>query len=165
AARLRPDAVLVGFDCPDRSARKSDYPGYKAQRADKAADLAEQVVAAPDLLRAAGVCAVVPPSYEADDVLASCAAQARRSGWGPVLRPSAGDAFALLDESTSVRRVRNGGLDRASLVTAASLAEICGVQPWQYRDFAALRGAPSDTLPGVRGFGAVTAARLLAAFG
>ena len=40
AARLRPDAVLVGFDCPDHSVRKADYPAYKAHRAAKAADLA-----------------------------------------------------------------------------------------------------------------------------
>ena len=75
------------------------------------------------------------------------------------------DAFALIDASTSVLRVRNGGLDEAVLVTPAALPEVCGVQPWQYRDFAALRGDPSDNLPGVRGFGSATAARLLAAFG
>src|SRR5262245_47648345 len=165
AARMRPDAVLVGFDCPDMSARKTDYPLYKAQRAEKPADLAEQVVAAPDLLREAGVCTVVPEAYEADDVLASSAAQARTLGWRSVVVTSDRDAFALIDASTSVLRVRNGGLDEAVLVTASSLAEICGVEPWQYRDFAALRGDPSDNLHGVRGFGSAMAARLLAAFG
>jgi 5'-3' exonuclease len=82
-----------------------------------------------------------------------------------VLMTSDRDAFALIDASTSVLRVRNGVLDQAVLVTAASLPEVCGVQPWQYRDYAALRGDPSDNLPGVRGFGAATAARLLRAFG
>jgi 5'-3' exonuclease len=165
AARLRPDAVLVGFDCPDSSARKADYPGYKAQRAAKPDDLAEQVIAAPDLLRAAGVCVVVPDSYEADDVLASCAARAGRSGWRSVLVTSDRDSFALLDAATSVLRVRNGGLDNATMVTPDWLVGAVGVKPWQYRDFAALRGDASDNLPGVRGFGAATAARLLAAFG
>jgi DNA polymerase-1 len=107
----------------------------------------------------------VPNSYEADDVLASSAAHARRSGWRSVLVTSDRDSFALIDASTSVLRVRNGGLDQAVLVTAASLPETCGVHPWQYRDYAALRGDPSDNLPGVRGFGAATAARLLTAFG
>jgi DNA polymerase-1 len=51
------------------------------------------------------------------------------------------------------------------LVTPSSLAEVYGVAPWQYRDYAALRGDPSDNLHGVRGFGAATSARLLAAFG
>jgi DNA polymerase-1 len=165
AARLRPDAVLVGFDCPELSVRKAEYPLYKAHRAEKPADLAEQMVAAPDLLREAGVCTVVAEAYEADDVLASSAAYARSSGWRSIVVTSDRDAFALIDASTSVLRVRNGGLDEAVLVTASSLQEICGVQPWQYRDFAALRGDPSDNLPGVRGFGSATAARLLAAFG
>jgi len=165
AARLRPDAVLVGFDCPDHSVRKVDFPGYKAHRVAKAADLAEQVALAPDLLRAAGIPTVVPTSYEADDVLASAAAHARRAGWRSVVVTSDRDAFALIDASTSMLRVRNGGLAEATLVTQATLPEVCGVEPWQYRDLAALRGDPSDNLPGVRGFGPSTAAKLLAAFG
>jgi DNA polymerase-1 len=165
AARLRPDAVVVGFDCPERSVRKADYPLYKAHRAEKPADLAEQIIAAPPLLRASGICVVVHTAYEADDVLASAAAQARRAGWRSVLMTSDRDAFALVDASTSVLRVRNGGFDEAVLVTAGSLAEVYGVHPWQYRDYAALRGDPSDNLAGARGFGSATAARLLAEFG
>ncbi|HEX6871843.1 MAG TPA: 5'-3' exonuclease H3TH domain-containing protein [Micromonosporaceae bacterium] len=165
AARLRPDAVLVGFDCPEHSVRKQDHPAYKAHRPQKPADLAEQLAAAPELLRAAGVSAITVKSYEADDVLASAATLARRSGWRTVVMTSDRDAFALIDAAISVLRVRNGGLDNAVLVTAASLAEVYGVQPWQYRDYAALRGDPSDNLPGARGFGTATAARLLSVFG
>jgi DNA polymerase-1 len=165
AAQLRPDAVVVGFDCPDESARRVDYPGYKAHRPDKAADLAEQIAAAPELLRAGGICTVVPRAYEADDVLACSAESARRGGWRSVLMTSDRDAFALIDETTSVLRVRNGGFDEAVLVDAEALTELCGVHPWQYRDYAALRGDPSDNLHGVRRFGATTAARLLSAFG
>jgi 5'-3' exonuclease len=165
AARLRPDAVLVGFDCPDHSARRDEYPAYKAHRPAKPADLAEQLVAAPSLLCAAGIATVVPASYEADDVLASAAAHARRGGWRCVVVTSDRDAFALIDTSTSVLRVCNGGLDNAVLVTRVSLSEVYGVEPWQYRDYAALRGDPSDNLPGVRGFGTATAARLLSVFG
>jgi DNA polymerase-1 len=165
AARLRPDALLVGFDCPDHSVRKADYPAYKAHRPDKPVDLADQIADAPGLLRAAGFCTVVPRSYEADDVLASSSEQARRHGWRTIVVTSDRDAFALVDATTSVFRVRNGGLDEAVLLTAASLPDICGVESSQYRDYAALCGDPSDNLPGVRGFGAVTAARLLARFG
>jgi 5'-3' exonuclease len=165
AAHLRPDAVLVGFDCPVSSARKADYPKYKAHRPEKAADLTDQIESAPALLRAAGVCTVVPPGYEADDVLASAAAHARRRGWQSVLMTSDRDAFALIDETTSVLRVRNGGFDEAVLIDRAALPGVCGVEPWQYRDYAALRGDPSDNLHGVRRFGAATAARLLTRFG
>ncbi|MBU2664598.1 flap endonuclease [Actinoplanes bogorensis] len=165
AAHLRPDAVVVGFDCPDESARRTDYPAYKAHRPDKAEDLTAQLLAAPALLRDAGVCTVVPRAYEADDVLASAAATARAGGWQSVLMTSDRDAFALIDDATSVLRVRNGGFDEAVLVDAAALPSLYGVHPWQYRDFAALRGDPSDNLHGVRRFGAATAAKLLAAFG
>src|SRR5690349_23402552 len=165
AAHLRPDAVLVGFDCPIDSARRSEFPAYKAHRPDKPAELSEQIAGAPGLLRAAGVCTVVPPAYEADDVLASSAAHARRNGWRSVLMTSDRDAFALIDDTTSVLRVRNGGFDEAVLVDPEGLQALCGVDPAQYRDYAALRGDPSDNLHGVRRFGAATAARLLAAFG
>ncbi|WP_117209321.1 5'-3' exonuclease [Allorhizocola rhizosphaerae] len=165
AAHLRPDAIVVGFDCPVDSARKADYPGYKAQRAEKPADLAEQILGAPELLRAAGVCTVVPPALEADDVLASSAALAGEHGWRCVLMTSDRDAFALIDGATTVLRVRNGGFDEAVMVDAVGLRAVCGVEPWQYRDYAALRGDPSDNLRGVRQFGAARAARLLAAFG
>jgi 5'-3' exonuclease len=165
AAKLRPAAVLVGFDCPDDSVRKAEYPRYKAHRPDKPADLVVQLLAAPALLRAAGLATVVAPAHEADDVLASAAARARAAGWRTVLVTSDRDAFALIDESTSVLRVRNGGLDEAVLVTPQALHEVYGVHPGQYRDYAALRGDPSDNLPGVRGFGSATSARLLAAFG
>lgn len=164
AGRIRPDAVLVGFDCPDHSVRKNEYPHYKAHRVAKPSDLVEQLAMAPELLRATGFCTVVQTAYEADDVLASAAAQARRRGWRSVLVTSDRDAFALIDASTSVLRVRNGGLDEAVLVTTSSLPNVCGVHPWQYRDYAALRGDPSDNLPGAPGFGSATSARLLRAF-
>jgi 5'-3' exonuclease len=165
AAHLRPDALLVGFDCPHDSARRTEFPEYKAHRPDKPADLAEQIACAPGLLTEAGIRTVVPPAYEADDVLASSAEHARRDGWRSVLMTSDRDAFALIDETTSVLRVRNGGFDEAVLVDAAALPVLYGVHPWQYRDFAALRGDPSDNLPGVRRFGSATATRLLTSFG
>jgi DNA polymerase-1 len=165
AAKLRPDALLVGFDCPVSSARKAEYPDYKAHRPAKPDDLIEQLLAAPGLLRDAGLATVVATAHEADDVLASAAASARRQGWRSVVMTSDRDAFALIDEWTTVLRVRNGGMAEAVLVTPGSLYEVYGVHPRQYRDYAALRGDPSDNLPGVRGFGSATAARLLGAFG
>jgi 5'-3' exonuclease len=165
AARLRPDGVLIGFDCPVTSARKTDFAGYKAHRPPKPAELVEQLAAAVEVLRAAAVPVVVPPGYEADDVLASAAAAARAAGWRCVALTSDRDAFALIDDTTSVLRLRNGGLENATLVTAASMPDTAGVEAWQYRDLAALRGDPSDNLPGIAGFGTTTAVRLLACFG
>ncbi len=165
AAQFRPDAVVIGFDCPHESARRQAHPIYKAHRPDKAADLAEQIIAAPELISATGIATVTPAAYEADDVLASCAARARLAGWRSILMTSDRDAFALIDPTTSVLRVRNGGFDQAVLVTPDALLDQYGVRPSQYCDYAALRGDPSDNLRGVTGFGSATAARLLAEFG
>lgn len=164
-ARLRPGALVVGFDCRVHSVRKADYSGYKAHRADKHPDLAAQLEAAPDLLAAAGVCVAVSRGFEADDVLASAAAVARRGGWRATLVTSDRDAFALVDDTTSVLRLVNGGVEASPMITPSVLAAAYGVTAAQYRDFAALRGDPSDNLPGVLGVGRTLAARLLAAFG
>ena len=117
------------------------------------------------MLRELGISVVVPAGLEADDVLASCAEHARVSGGQTVVVTSDRDAFALIDDSTRVLRIINGGVDASPLMTADRLVLLLGVRPEQYRDFAALRGDPSDNLPGVRGIGPRTAARLLAEFG
>jgi 5'-3' exonuclease len=165
AARLTPDAVVVGLDCPGECRRKDEYPDYKAGRPPKPPELADQLAAAPGLLRAAGFAVVQHDGWEADDVLASAAALSRREGWRCTVVTSDRDSFALIDATTSVLRVIAGGIDAAPLLTPARLPALCGVNAGQYRDFAALRGDPSDNLPGARGIGAKTAARLLAAFG
>ena len=116
-------------------------------------------------MRELGVCVVVPPGLEADDVLASAAAHARHIGARTVVVTSDRDAFALIDDSTTVLRIIDGGVDASPMMTAERLVLLLGVRPDQYRDYAALRGDPSDNLPGVRGIGPRTAARLLLEFG
>jgi DNA polymerase-1 len=163
--RIRPAAVVVGFDDPDKSLRRDRWPTYKANRVDKLDSLIEQLVCADEVLRELGVAVVVPPGLEADDVLASTAAHAKSIGATTVVVTSDRDAFALIDETTKVLRIINGGVEASPLMTAERLVMLLGVRPEQYRDFAALRGDPSDNLPGVRGIGPRTAARLLKEFG
>jgi DNA polymerase-1 len=165
AARLTPDAVLVGFDSHVDSVRKADYAGYKAHRADKPADLQGQLDEAPQLLADCGVGVASATGYEADDVLASGAALARREQWRCVLVTSDRDSFALVDATTSLLRVTTGGAGAWPLLTPDTLPEVCGVEPGQYRDLAAMRGDVSDNLPGVGSIGGKRAARLLSAFG
>jgi len=163
--RVRPVAVVVGFDDPAESRRKTVWPGYKANRIDKLDSLVEQLSCAVEALRELGVAVIVPPGLEADDVLASTAAQAGAAGARTVVVTSDRDAFALIDDTTTVLRIINGGVDASPMMTAERLVLLLGVRPDQYRDFAALRGDPSDNLPGVRGIGPRTAARLLQQFG
>ncbi|WP_460604116.1 5'-3' exonuclease [Jatrophihabitans fulvus] len=163
--RIRPVAVVVGFDDPDRSLRRETWPQYKSQRADKLDTLVAQLADAVVTLRQLGAHVVVPPGLEADDVLCSTSAQAAAGGLRTVVVTSDRDAFALIDEHTDVLRIIDGGVDASPVMTPDRLELLLGVRPHQYRDFAALRGDPSDNLIGVRGVGPRTAAALLAAFG
>jgi len=164
AARLTPDAIVIGFDSPGDSVRKDDYPDYKAHRIEKTPDLRAQLDDAPVLLAAAGITVVVPAGYEADDVLATAAALARKHQWRTAVVTSDRDSFALIDEHTSVLRVLNGGIDGSPLLTPDKMTAVCGVSADRYRDYAAMRGDSSDNLPGALGIGAKTAAKLLTVF-
>jgi 5'-3' exonuclease len=127
--------------------------------------LVEQLEAAQHVLREMGVAVAVPCGLEADDVLASAARQMAEAGGRTVIVTSDRDSFALIDDHTSVLRIINGGVDASPLLTPERLVTLLGVSPHQYRDFAALRGDASDNLPGVRGIGPKTAAKLLCALG
>lgn len=163
--RVGAAAVIVGFDDPEASLRRERWPQYKQQRTDKAQCLVDQLRIAVDALRGMGVAVCVPAGLEADDVLASTAAYARQFGAQTVIMTSDRDSFALIDETTSVLRILNGGVEASPLLTRTRLPLMLGIRGDQYRDFAALRGDPSDNLPGVRGIGPKTAAKLLASLG
>ena len=165
AERLCPAAIVVGFDDPDASVRRTRWPQYKAGRSEKLPSLVSQLDGAAEVLREMGVAVVVPDGLEADDVLASAAGFAPTVGARTVIMTSDRDAFALIDEHTRVLRIINGGVDASPVLTPDLLGVLLGIRPEQYRDYAALRGDPSDNLPGVRGVGAKTAARLLAELG
>lgn len=165
AERVCPAAIVVGFDDPEASVRRETWPQYKAQRADKLASLVDQLRFAAEALSQLGVAVVVPSGLEADDVLASAARFAADRGASTVIMTSDRDAFSLIDDTTSVLRIIDGGVEASPLLTPARLAMLLGVRPDQYRDFAALRGDASDNLPGVRGIGPKTAATLLRELG
>ncbi len=159
------DAVVVGFDDPSASVRRDRWPTYKGHRDAKPHTLEDQLDAAVEVLRGLGVVVAVPEGLEADDVLASAAAYAPTVGARTVLATSDRDSFALIDQHTRMLRILNGGVDASPLLDPHRLEMVTGVRPEQYLDLAALRGDASDNLPGVRGIGPKTAARLLAAFG
>jgi DNA polymerase-1 len=161
--RVCADVVVVGFDDRGRSSRKERWPTYKAQRAPKPESLERQLDLAVEVLRELGVLVVVPEGLEADDVLASVAAQAPAIGARTVVVTSDRDSFALIDGHTRMLRILNGGVDASPMLDPTRLAMVTGVRPEQYLDLAALRGDTSDNLPGVTGFGSKTAVRLLQA--
>jgi 5'-3' exonuclease len=162
-AATRPSACVVGFDDPVRSLRRDRHAGYKAARPPKDDALVDLLDELPGVLGLLGLCVALPEGLEADDVLGSAAALARRRGVAAALATGDQDAFALVAPTVQVFYLVTGG--RMEQVSPSWLRARYGVGPAAYPAFAALRGDASDCLPGVRGIGAVTAARLLGAYG
>ena len=159
--RFAPDAVIFGLDDRTSSVRADRYPAYKSGRAEKDADLIDQLDRTGAFLDALGLATLTPPGLEADDVSASAATWARDHGWNCVIVTSDRDAFSHISEHTRVLRLINGGIDASPLLDPARLLTMYGIAAEHYLDFAALRGDPSDNLPGVSGIGEKTAAVLL----
>jgi DNA polymerase-1 len=159
-----PDAVGVAWDVRAPTFRKDRYPEYKAQRESPPDLFASQLPLIREVLEALEIPQVSVEGYEADDVIATLAGQARRDGWDVLVVTGDRDAFQLVDEGVSVVYTRRGISDTVR-ADAAWVEDRYGVTPGQYRDYAALRGDPSDNLPGVPGVGEKTAAKLIKGYG
>jgi 5'-3' exonuclease len=170
-ADRRPGRLVCCLDADWRPAfRVEALPSYKAHRVagadggeDVPADLVPQVPVLLEVLAALGVAAVGVPGYEADDVIATLAAQ----GTGPIdVVTGDRDLFAVIDDDRQVRVLYVArGVARREVVDGAEVQRRYGVRPDQYAELAILRGDPSDGLPGVPGIGEKTAAGLLGRFG
>jgi DNA polymerase-1 len=156
---LDPTHLLVAFDTPGGCpARRELDPGYKATRSAPAADLVSQLAWAPAVLRQLGIAVAEDANWEADDILASSVTHARASGMAVALLTSDRDAYQLLAEDVTLHT------PDGKTLTPKSLLDTYGVSPNGYALLAALRGEPSDNLPGVPGVGAKTAAKLAATY-
>jgi DNA polymerase-1 len=155
----RPRAVLVGWDSLDAPTYRNQlFPSYQSGRAFDA-DLLDQLADLPEFVSACGFANAKAPGYEADDFLAAGVAKEERRGGTVVVASGDRDAFQLASEKTTILHpVRAGEMAR---IGPEEVRQRYGVDPKQVPDFIALRGDPSDRLPGARGIGAKTAASLL----
>jgi DNA polymerase-1 len=159
-----PRAVLVGWDTLTvPTYRHEALPGYQAGR-EFAPELLDQLDRAPALVEAMGFAAAKAPGYEADDFLAAAVAAEEARGGSALVASGDRDTFQLVSERTTVLQPQRGGGPLAR-IDPAGVRERYGVEPAQVPDFIALRGDPSDKIPGARGVGAKTAADLLAQYG
>jgi DNA polymerase-1 len=158
-----PRAVLVGWDTLDAPTyRQKLFPDYQSGRHfDKA--LLEQLDILPELVAACGFANAKSRGYEADDFLAAAVAREEKRRDGRTIVASGDrDAFQLASGKTTILHpVRAGEMAR---IGPAEVRERYGVDPKQVPDFIALRGDPSDKLPGARGVGPKGAAELLARY-
>ena len=156
----RPRAVFIGWDTLTvPTYRHEALAGYQAGRVFDP-ELLEQLDLAPDLLAASGIVCGKGAGFEADDFLAAAVASERAAGGTALVATSDRDAFQLVsDDVTILQPIR--GVSELARIGPAEVRERYGVEPEQVPDFIALRGDPSDKIPGARGVGAKTAASLL----
>jgi DNA polymerase-1 len=159
----RPRAVLVGWDTLEAPTfRHEAFEAYQSGR-EFDDEIVEQLGVLPQLVAACGFANAKAAGYEADDFLAAAVAREERRGGTAVVATGDRDAFQLASASTTiVHPVRGGGLAR---IGPDEVRARYGVEPHQVPDFIALRGDPSDRLPGARGVGAVGAADVLRRYG
>jgi 5'-3' exonuclease len=164
AAERSPRAIIVCWGAEAAAYRVALYPGYHAERPPVPDALAWQFEQAPDLFAAFGWSSLSSPELEADDLLGSLAAVEATAGGGAQILTGDRDMYQCAGERISVLFLKMGSSGFED-VDPAEVERRYGVPPELVPDFIALRGDPSDGLPGALGIGAKTAADLLTRHG
>jgi 5'-3' exonuclease len=160
----RPRAVVVGWDTIGVPTYRHELlPAYQSGREFDDAIL-EQLELLPPLVAAAGVVCGKQAGFEADDFLGAAVEQEEGRSGRSLVATSDRDAFQLASAATTILQPAKG-VSELRRVGPDDVRERYGVDPVQVPDFIALRGDPSDRIPGARGVGEKTAAALLAQYG
>lgn len=157
----RPDAIAVAFDRPEPTFRHEQVPTYKAQRAAAPDILRQQMGLVRQVLEALEITTLDQVGVEADDIIATLATEARDRGDDVIIVTGDRDAYQLVEDPHIRVLYNRRGVSDYVLYDEAGIAERTGVTPALYPQYAALRGDPSDNLPGVPGVGEKTAAKLI----
>jgi exodeoxyribonuclease III len=156
-----PRAVLVAWDTLDEPTYRNEaYPAYQSGREFDDA-LIEQLDVLPEVVAAFGFLNAKAAGYEADDFLAAAVAAEERRGGRVLVASGDRDTFQLASRNTTILFPQKGEMAR---IGPAEVRARYGVDPAQVPDFIALRGDPSDKLPGAKGVGAIGAANLIKQF-
>jgi DNA polymerase-1 len=157
-----PRAVVLCFGPDAASYRTELYPAYHAEReAAMPDDLSPQFAASRDFFAAFGWTVATSADLEADDLLGTYAKREAAAGGRALLMTGDRDMYQCAGERVTVLYVKTGGKKGAEEVGSAEVRERYGIDPELVPDFIALRGDPSDGLPGAKGVGPKTAAELL----
>jgi DNA polymerase-1 len=160
----QPRSVLVGFDSLDTPTyRHEAFPAYQSGRVFED-DLLEQLDLLPDLVESLGFASAKVPGYEADDFMGAVVAAEEKAKRPVLVATSDRDLFQLASERTTILQPTRG-VSEIARIGPVQVRERYGVEPKQVPDFIALRGDPSDRLPGAKGVGPKTAASVLAEHG
>ncbi|AKK28281.1 DNA polymerase I [Mycobacterium sp. EPa45] len=159
-----PTHVAAAFDVSRQTFRKEKYPEYKEGRSATPDEFRGQIEITKEVLNALGITVLAEPGFEADDIIATLATQAEQEAYRVLVVTGDRDALQLVSPDVTVLYPRKGVSDLTRF-TPEAVVEKYGLTPTQYPDFAALRGDPSDNLPGIPGVGEKTAAKWIVEYG
>ncbi len=159
--QFSPSHIVVCFDRPEPTFRHKTFPDYKANRSPAPDEFKSQVPLLKDAVQKAGIFLLEKPGFEADDLMGKCALLAQNNNQQVFIYSSDQDTFQLVSDLIHIVSPKKG---QSSLFTydKDAVFEKMGVYPNQVIDFKALKGDPSDNIPGVKGIGDKTASKLLA---
>jgi DNA polymerase-1 len=159
-----PTHLAVAFDVSRKTFRSEAYSEYKAGRSETPADFRGQVSLIREVLDALRIPSLTADGFEADDVIATLTTQATAAGLDVLICTGDRDALQLVTDHVTVLYPRKGVSDMTRF-TPEEVQTKYGLSPIQYPDFAALRGDPSDNLPGIPGVGEKTASKWVREYG
>jgi exodeoxyribonuclease III len=155
----QPRAVIVGWDSLGAPTKRQErFPAYQSGR-EFDDDLIEQLNVPPELVAAFGLANAKAPGYEADDFLAAAVSAEEHAGGSALVASGDRDSFQLASPRTTILYPSRGG--EIARIGPEEVRQRYGVDPKQVPDFIALRGDPSDKLPGAAGVGPKRAAQLV----
>ncbi|WP_432093919.1 DNA polymerase I [Streptomyces sp. bgisy100] len=160
----QPTHLAVAFDVSRKTWRSEEFAEYKANRSKAPDEFKGQVELIGELLDTMNVTRFAVEGFEADDVIATLATQAEAAGFEVLIVTGDRDSFQLVTEHVTVLYPTKG-VSELTRFTPEKVEEKYGLTPRQYPDFAALRGDPSDNLPGIPGVGEKTATKWINQFG
>ena len=160
----KPTHLAVAFDVSRQTFRTERFVAYKANRASTPVEFKGQVEIIKEVLSALNIISIEASGFEADDIIATLNRSAKSEDFEVLICTGDRDTFQLVDGGTTVLYPKKGVSELARM-TPDAIEDKYGLTPEQYPDFAALRGDPSDNLPGVPGVGEKTAQKWIAEYG
>ncbi|NBS41135.1 DNA polymerase I [bacterium] len=162
--KFHPDYMAVAWDLPGKTFRHEKFAAYKAQRKEKEPELYMQIPLIQEILSLYGIPSVSAEGFEADDVIGTLSQTAKKNAVETLIVTGDQDQLQLVDDTTKVVYFLKG-ISETKIFDPAAVVEKYGFTPEQMIDYKALRGDPSDNIPGVAGIGEVGAKELIAQYG
>lgn len=161
ADELNLNYAAVCFDLPGPTFRDEHFADYKAKRKETPEELVTQLPYINDLCESAGFQVITKEGYEADDIIATLTEEAERKNLETVIFTLDKDLMQLVSDNVKVLNMHSSGVE---WYDKEKVEEKFGIPPEKINDFLALTGDPSDNIPGIKGIGKKTAAKLLKKF-